>query len=678
MRLLPDRDALARWAAQTGVHLPLPPGPPEGWSTVLDELGAPRVLARTYAGLDACDRLLLRALHQTLGRPVRGDECEALLLVAPVPAGGVEPALCELLVHPSYWVRQHAAWLVSLGSRPDVDQWLVPLLSDPDNDVRRAAAAGLARHPTAHALSALLTSPWDADEAVDGARIEAVAGHWAVVRAALSEVPEGPARPVLEAALEAWRGAPEALAALLASGSEPFRHAAGVCLAAIPEAAAAVAERVAEVLRSSPGVDSQRGAVAALAAAGDTGVELAIELLGSESWAVRQCAARVLSELGHAAAEAEPMLVAALDDADADVQREAAFALLAAGRQHDLARRRLLRQVSRSGRLLARARARGISLGPLDPLAGSAPPGPELLSVVLAPGDERVRGVAALLLADALGPTGGPLLEALAADEARRVPLAVRRAAAAGQLRTLHVPVSAPIRVRLLLHAADDDAPAPPLAGLSGAEPDLAMLAVHDGDGPVRQAAWAALQTLGPVAEPYRALAAWHAKHDPDAGVRRQAAAWVDAPWRTHGPAGDLQRVLAPQHDGDQADRPRALRSLWRAAPGLGQQAGAALTLHDDHRLLGRTVARLWGRHASEADLPALVARALGELDDARWTVREAAADLLGALPVERMASELRAEVIEALQARALADYDNDVQQAARTAVAALAHGEEP
>lgn len=59
-------------------------------------------------------------------------------------------------------------------------------------------------------------------------------------------------------------------------------------------------------------------------------------------------------------------------------------------------------------------------------------------------------------------------------------------------------------------------------------------------------------------------------------------------------------------------------------------------------------------------------------LDDPRWTVREAAADLLGAVPPQEISSGLRDELAEALGAMADSDYDGDVQVAAAAAAASL------
>jgi HEAT repeat protein len=659
------------WLEALSWAVPLPDGP---WSCLLAELGPRRVLATTPAGLDACDVSLLTALLEALGRPVDPGEHEAWLLCTPVPTGRVEGALRRLLHHPSYWVRQNAAWLVGYGATPASDD-LLPLLDDPDNDVRRAAAHGLGRHGGGRAVAALLGRPWDADPTVDGARLEALALHLAQVQPLLDEVPEGAARQLLVAAVRAHReGDGEALAEGLSADSEPLRHAAGVLLAACPAAAAAVAERAAEVLRSASGVDSERGAVRALGAAGAEGVELAVALLGEEGWAARQCGAVALGLAGAAARDASAALQRALDDDDPDVQREAALALVASGAEVGGVRARLLRSLTREGGFLERAAAAATSLGPLDALWGRAEPGPELLSVLLAPGDVRLRCVAALLAGQGLGEVAGPLLEALALDEARRVPLDLRRAAAAGTWLAGHVPSRSPLVLRLLLGHAGGQLPQ--VTRLRGRGPELARVAFTDGDGPVRADALRALGALGAEAEPFAPLLAWMADHDPDDDVQQLAGADRTPAWAPASVGERLRGVLWPLGPREAAQRAESLRAVWSHDSELGMAVGRAVPLADDDRELAREAARLQGRALRGADAEAMARRALASLDDPRWTVREAAADLLGAMVPTELPGALRDEVVEALEARATGDYDADVQAAAGAAAEALGRQE--
>jgi len=665
----PPEAALRAWLDAVRWALPMPPGDASGWGSLLGGLGPRRVLATTPSGLDVCDRSLLAALLEALGRPVSPGEHDYLLLATPVPLAEVEPALRRLLHHPSYWVRQNAAWVVGLGSHPASDA-LLPLLDDADNDVRRASAWGLGRHATPEVVRALATRPWDVDPTVDGARLEALAPHLASVRRWVGDVPDGPGRQLLEAAVRAADGAVDGLAAWLQHDVEPLRHAAGVCLAAVPGAAAEAAEQVLAAIRAAPGVDSQRGAILALAAAGEEGVELAVSLLGDEAWALRQCGAMALGQAGPHAEDAVGALERCLDDDDPDVQREAALALLSVGHSVDLAQAMLLRSVTREGRFLARAMATGATLGPVDALTGRCPPDANLLSLALAPGDDRLRGVACLLLAQALPEAFGPLMGALAADEARRVPLEVRRAAAAATLLAGHVPGEAAVRLRLLLGHGEGELPQPKRLVGEGAR--LARIAFTDGDAPVRAAALRALRALGPEAEPFRSLLAWQAAHDPDADVRRLAGADATPAWAPRAIGEQVRVVALPAARFEPAARAQALRDVWAADTSLGLALGRALPLADDDRELSREAARLRGRGLRGVEAEAVCRRALMALDDPRWTVREAAADLLGAVPPQEISSGLRDELVEALGAMADSDYDGDVQVAAAAAAASL------
>lgn len=653
--------SLEAWSEATGLVLPWPAEGPV--ASLLEALG-PRAALHTAGerGGDLCDRAVLAALLEAMGRPVRAFEHEALLWATPVPVAQVERALRDLLHHGAFWVRQAAVRLLAERA-VDPTEALIEALDDPDDDVRRTAAGALGGRTGRGAREALALRPWDAHLAVDAARVAALAPHGAWVAEVAERLPVGRGGDWLRAGLAAASGDRGAALPLLAHEAPEVRGAIGAWLAHHPGAAAEAVEHLAASVREAPGVE---GAVAALAAAGAEGREVALAWLDDPDPGVRQAACAVLAQQGVAC----DALRARLDDEVVEVQRDAALALLAAGGATDAVREGLVRAPTRSGGFLARAYALGVSLGPLDVLWHGRPATPDLLSLALAPGDERVRSVACLWLGVHAPDAAGAVLSALADDAARRVPLAVRRAAAAATM-WVGVP-SDPIGVRLLVAHGPAGAPTHGLGGQGGA---LARAAMTDPDGEVRAAAVTALVGLGAEAVPFAPLVAWLAARDPVAAVRAAAEGAVPPRWADEGLGASVATVVTPMPGASDGVRRRALRRVWSASPEWGRAVARALPLGDAARDLAREAARLQGAALEGREAEAAARRALAALDDPRWAVREAAADLLGALPPATLDPALREEVVETLAARARSDYDGDVQAAAAMAAARLGGG---
>lgn len=131
--------ALHTWRAHT--PLPLPPGDAAGWTSLLSYFGLgalwlPRV--KGAAGL----RSVLRRLHAAMGAPQARLSLPALL-VLPVPAERVVPALCALAREGEPRVRATALLLCALRAVPEVEALLLAALRDRERVVREAAVVAL-------------------------------------------------------------------------------------------------------------------------------------------------------------------------------------------------------------------------------------------------------------------------------------------------------------------------------------------------------------------------------------------------------------------------------------------------------------------------------------------------------------------------------------------------------
>ncbi len=665
--------SLQPWLDATALSLPLPPCDRSEWTCLARQLGPARLLLGSDRDEAWCDAVLLRSWLEALGRPTAAHEQEALLLVTPIAAGEAPAALSRLLQHGSYWVRHHA--LLAHAALGIAAPGVRAALADSDNDVRRAAAEATGRLGDRAAIPLLLRREWDGDSSVSAARVEALVrlDAWPEVVAQLGDVPEGEPRQLLESL---GGGSGSAVLEWLGAGADTaLRRPVARWLMARPEIVAEHAEAMVASVVAEPGFDEHRPMARALGAAGEDAVDAVIEVLDHEDWQLRAWACTALAWAGEAAAGAESALVARLDDDDGDVQREAALALASSGCRPGDMSRRLARTLTREHGFLSRARQ--LAPGALGPAAcllteSEVPPG--LFGVLGRNGEERLRGVAALVLALERPDAAAPVLEAMARDDARDVPLPVRRFCAAAGLLTARPPAVLGVGHRLLLaHTGDANGSAPgPVEGLAQAADQLATLAVKDGDWPMRIDAMRLLQRLGTAAHPYLELLRWQSKHDPDGDVRRVGSEFFSGEWNAVGPAASLVALLQP-HKGstDDASRGRALHRLSVEDPDLAVPLAREL-LTSETRPVARAAARVLGSSLRGEAVRDEVAQAVVRLEDSGWVVREAACDLLGAVSLAHLEAGLHDEVVEGLKVRSTDDYDDDVRAAAAAALVAL------
>ncbi len=655
-------EGLLAWERATGLTIPRPPGPLAGWTTLLQVVGPFRALARRPVDVPVLDALTLRAWLQALGRPVHDAEQRPLLLLSPVPAEpDPESVLLRLLGHPDPSVRAGAARVLGAGSHGGAAAGLLRLVEAPTPDERVEAALGLGRLGGPDVVARF---PQVDDEAsVDGARLEAVgtlaARHgWA----ALEPLLEGSGRVrALCRAVRAGR------VDGLRHDEEALRHGVGLCLAASAEVVAEQAAAVAEVLVVHPGVDSQRGVIRALGAGGEEGVELAAEMLGHEDWAVRTAGAMVLQEVGGAAGQVDGALRRALADADADVQREAALARQLAGRDPEAMAARMARRVVRTHGFVERVRRLGGCLGAFDAVVHDRVPDEELLARLTSPHDGDVACVAALWLGVCLGERARSTFAHMAVDRHHRVPLPLRRAAAAAAMGG--VPAVGGVVHRLLL-AHDPGATGLGLDGahLGGHGGELAALALGDPDAQVRWSAVRALRGLGEGVAPHRAVLERVAMADPVDVVRDEARFAVPATWRAEGAGDRLADVLHP--DGAGGGGPQLL-ALALSEPERAFALARGLLDHD-LRPLGVAAARVVGQVAArDGQGVPWCGDALRRLVEPSWQAREVAATLLEALAGAELPAGLADEALEALEVTAENDPDDDVRGAASRALVA-------
>lgn len=685
MKLPPPRycrDGLREWLAAVPLRVPAPPGSPETWTSLFNAFGPRNVLAvgdRTHDR--AVDAELLRALLAVMGRPTDPSEQEVYLLATPIPGDvPLGPSLARLLRDPRYPVRQHAALCLGfLGERPAVPA-LIDALADDDNDARRGAAEALGRLGDATAATALARGAWDSDLSVSVARIEAIdrLGAWEAVAGVLDRKSGEDAAALANAMIEAMDAQDCGdLAAFLEHSDRDVQRAAAAFLGRRPDLAGGCLDALLSRLREAPDENVVPACAVACGHSGEEALEPLVEMLRADSGDQRAYAAIALSSHPALAALAADELTTRLDDDDEDARREAALALVASGRTSPRAETFVAQSTSRRFGFLERAAAiRHPATSVHRLLAGDGGNPLELLTVLADPrGDSTVRGVAAMLLALHEPGRVGPLLDAMARDDARVVPFDVRRACAAALLLTGSAPRFLPtvhrvllaqtgeVHVRVVSHARE-------LVDRAG---ELAVLASKDGDWPVRIEALRLLQALGPDAlAPYTDTVAYVSRHDPDADVRRQAAAMTEAAWRRPGAAEHVTAALVPQAGvADDGERVRAYQALAAADPDMARQL-ARLFLRGDEQPLARAAAEVLGRSAAPGDANGLVTHAVARLDDASWIVREAACVLLGAIAVDLYPDGVLDEVVEALRVRADDDSDGDVRNAANAALARL------
>ncbi len=662
-------DGLDAWTRATGLAVPRPPGPAAGWTSLLEVLGPYRVMAWSPVAVPVLDQRTLVAWLRAIGRPVHGVEQRAYLLVSPVPQHpDPEGVLLRLLGHGDPGVRAGAARVLGTGQHPGAAAGLLRGLAGPTEEERAEAMRALGALGDADAVEALLEC--DGSPALDGHRLGALAAlaerwGWGAVDAQL----EGPgrARAVLRAVAS---GDEAAVASPLRGDDEGLRSGVGACVAARPALAARMAPQLLDALVAQPGLDGQHGLIRALGAGGEEGVERLGELLTHPAWGVRTAAAMALGQAGPAAARVDAALRRALSDDHADVQREAALARQLAGREPAAMAARLARRVGRTHGFLERVRQGGGSLGPFDAVLYDAPPTLELLARLTTPHDPDVLAVSALWLGGRLGAVAGPTLAATAIDHHRRVPLPLRRAAAAGALLSGAAPSGGVVHRLLLAHDPQRAGLGLDGSGLVAHAGELAALALGDPDAVVRWAAVQALRGLGDGAAPYRAVLGRVAETDPAAAVREEARHGQLVPFRGAGRPQGVVAVLRPPLDAAGRGGP-ALLALASRAPDVAFDLAMGLLDHD-LRPLAVAAAKVVGQVAAQSPDRAGVwcREGLRRLQDPGWACREVGAWVLAGLAEAPVAEALREETVEALEASASADPDDDVRRAAAAAVA--------
>jgi HEAT repeat protein len=656
-------DDMNHLLASTTLSLPLPPGDPSGWTTVFDVLGPRCILWRTPHGQDLVDRRVVRALLEAAGRPCRDEESLWLWLVSPIPSRA--DWVGRLLREPDYWLRYKGSLILGVSGSAGDEASLRPLLGDPDNDVR--AAAAWAYGQIGSSVGPLLDALADEDPMVEGARLIAAAAldqgdvePWLVVAPGV----DGELGAVVAGVIDLLRGDPSALCRVLGGAPLPYRQAAAAWLARDARFAFAALDALVAAFEEVRSIIDGAWMLTALAAAGEEAVEAAVRWLSSEDWNLRAGGARVLSAVGGAAAQAEAQLVDALADADADVQREAALALLSAGLRVDATRRFLTRGLTRD--TWSRVDQLGVSLGPIDALWERRRPDLGLLGVLHGPVDATVSGVGALLLARSAPDLAGPALRELARDELRRVPLALRVACAAACCLG-RIPVDGVIFRLLLAHDGSSPGPAGGgVAGLADRVGELVLVVSHDGDPPVRVSALRLLRQLGPESvRPFAPTLAWIARRDGDAEVRREASAFVTSSFWASGAERLVSWVLPV------ADSPAAALDLSEACGDVeGRLQIARAFVEADDRAVGAAAASWLTAHAPLEERAAWAGRMVDGLRDPEWERRERAALALATICFDGIERTWLEEAREALE-DAAGDADHDVATAARAALAA-------
>jgi HEAT repeat protein len=688
MTLPPPRYAtigLETYLREVALPIVLPPGEPSSWTSALHLFGAFPLVAKDDRGMvDLLDDDLLRMILRSFGRPTRDEERLPLLLTTPIPGDrDLAQVLAPLLKHKTYWVRQRVAILIGLLGLEGALDGLVANLMDSDNDARRGAAEGLGRLGSAEAIQALVRGPWeDSDASVDMARCAALAriGDWERTASAVAETTaSGDGFELLQVMVAAHRtGDGTVLIERMEAGDDEVKRAGARFLLGHPAVTARHVTAVGELLQSIDDTDTLIPLAYALGAVGEDAIEVIEELLSAGEWRHRQAGCMAACHLGEAGAAIATPLVATLSDDDSDVQRDAALACSILGIQPEVADARWHNDMSTSYQFAFRA-AELSRTKPGAALAGEVmglvAPTRRLLSVLGlgSSGDADTRGYAALGLALREPEMMAPTLDAMARDDSRDVPIGLRRWCAGGLLLTGVAPAKLGLAHRILLahEGAVSSQPGGGIEGLDGRCGELACLAAKDGDWPVRIDALRLMQRLSGEVGAFADLIGHIAEHDSDTDCRKQARNMLGHAWHQTSVADDLAAVLAgTRRAGDEA-KAAALNRVMSADPTLGGVL-AGRFIRSDKRELARAASRILGSGLTSSTAPAEVAAALGRLEADGWVEREAACDLLGALPAGAVNNDLLEELCEALAVRVSDDHDSDVQSAARQALARL------
>ncbi|TNE87884.1 MAG: hypothetical protein EP330_16430 [Deltaproteobacteria bacterium] len=676
---------LAQYLETVPLPLPVPPGAPSTWTTALHLFGTFPLVAKDDRGYtDILDKDLLREILSAFGRPTRKEEQMALMFTTPIP-GDVDVAevLGGLLSHSTYWVRQRTAILIGLMGLTGAQKQLIANLSDSDNDARRGAAEGLGRLGDAGAIEALARGPWeDSDTSVDYARCIALSriNDWDRTAAAVAGMSaDGDGFELLTAMIEAHKsGDGSELIERMESGDDDVKRAVGRFLMGHPAMSAKHAGSLGEVMSSIDDTDAMIPVAYALGFAGEDAVGALEELFDSGDWRVRQGACMAASRMGAAGMALKDKLVATLSDDDGDVQRDAALACTILGIQPETTGPKWQNDMSTSYQFAFRA-AELSKTEPGAALAGQVmglvPPTRDLFAALGSGsgGNADTRGYAAAYLALLEPELMSSVLDAMARDDSRDVPMGLRRWAAAGFLLTGGVPSRLGAMHRILLaHEGEvSSQPKGSVENLRGRAGELASIAAKDGDWPVRIDALRLLQLLGNEAAPFKDLIHHISIHDSDSDCRNQARDMIDVGWTSESVADFLAGVIAGPRGGGDSAKAASLKRLAGADPALGALMARRFASGDD-RDLARAGSTILGGVLTAANAVPEIEAALGRLEADGWVLREAACDLLGAIDPSIVDEGLFEEFCEALNTRAEEDDDSDVQNAAKAALARL------
>lgn len=603
-----------------GLRLPLPPGLPETWTTLLGCFGVSAAFDPRY------DTTLVRELLRAAGRPVQVDEHGLLLWVTPIASG---PTAVERLLS----VLDSPAGTTAvdlLGHRGDRAA-ITPLSKRIDRAGRPHRGAlwvALARLGTTG--SGL--HDWTADHAID----QLLARLLLAERGLGAEVDELPA--YFPMPLQQWLdGEPMADELLTLAGRddrlrEPIarlmlRRPDGVFARHVPTLAAFSLEDPVWW----PALPTSDPAL----------LDALVDCLQHDEWQVRAGAAVLVAQLGTLPDGAEELLRRALDDDDLDVRREAALALHLADPTVPL-------DVPTSRfHYPERARLRGLT-GP--PVTGEA----WALLTRHTDDDSGQRVLLSLALEDP--EQYAPLLEAFCLDRGRDQPVSLRRAAAAALLQALKVPSSLPEVQRILLRPPDH--PATPALGAD--VHTLAALVARDADWEVRLGALRLLARSGTPLGVHASLLKIVATSDSDPSVREEARALLPPAYGTPSLGEQIADCLVQRPDGG-SDRGQALGLLYERSPATAVALAEGL-LDSEHRELALAAARIV---AGSVTLSTCAERVRGPLVDLRsenWVRREAAAAFLGCLPRTAVIQHLVDEIAELLDQVSSHDPDEDVR----------------
>jgi hypothetical protein len=677
---------LEQWVSALNPDLALPPGPPSRWTTLLHVFGPLTYLRVQGATPDhELSDDWVPALLSLYGRPDATGECEHLWWVTPIPSD-VSPAellatLAEDSSQRNAQIRGSAAILLGLLHDPSALPKLMSFLDNDDATVRAGAATGLGYLGDPAAIAALASRPWDENEEVTVARLRAIdqLDGWRDALPRLDRHADHPASRLVRAIGAALDDAdPAPLLDLLAEPQSPYSPIAVRALALDADLAATALPRLLTLIREGwPPV--AHPAIRTLGLAGEEATESILTLLADSDWRLRMYGAIALQYAPSLSSATEGALRERLTDADVDVAREAALALALAHVPDASIDARLIPSDNalRYG-FFERCDELGISQdhAAIAMFLGQAPPTVHPATLDLSSMDSgAVRGLKLWMFALAAPDLAAPLLDRIAQDPAGRHPESTRRRAASALLLTGHAPATLPMVHRILLFHVGSEGDGAPATTLAPHTEDLIAIACFDSDADIRAHALRLLTALGPAATaPYTSLIRRIALHDPARDVRAAAQRLVPQRWGVTTPGQLLAEILVAGRR--EATPPsRALRELARVDAPLALQVCQLLIRRDD-RELARCASVLLGRRVTPITAAHAVTEAIDRLESDEWITREAACDFLGAIPVTSLTPTLLDEAADLLEARADADTDSDVKNAANAALRAL--GREP